>query len=82
MKQNILLTDLDKIIIFELDKEAKDKSISRNELIRQILSSHIKYPELQELENNYIDIINKCLIVIERNSNLIDTIMKGVNENE
>lgn len=81
MKQNILLTDLDKTIIFELDKEAKDKSISRNELIRQILSSHIKYPELQELENNYIDIINKCLIVIERNSNLIDTIVKGVNEN-
>lgn len=77
MKRNILINDLDEKTIIALDQEAKEKRISRNELIRHLLKNHINIPELAEMENKYIEILDKCLLVIERNSNLIEKIIGG-----
>ena len=46
-----------------LEKIARTKGISTNELVNKILADYVKAPELRNLDNKYIELTDKMIAI-------------------
>ena len=46
-----------------LEKIARTKGISTNELVNKILADYVKAPELRHLDNKYIELTDKMIAI-------------------
>lgn len=80
MKIDLHIRAVDTKIINSLDDIAKEKGISRSELIRDILKQYILKPELQTFEQNFQSLTEINVNVLKEAIEIISHIKEIINE--
>lgn len=79
---DILIRNVGKDVVFNLDELAKKQGKSRNEFIKDVLNMHIQLPEIRNIDNAYEKILTTALKVIDENTQVMYELleMRGKNE--
>ena len=63
-------------VIQQLDEEARNRKISRNQLLKSLVESFAVMPEMNSLDEKYSSLVQKLIVVIERNTEILNEVMQ------
>lgn len=78
----IKVRNLDKNVVAAIDDQAKAQNKSRNEYLVEQLTLLARAPELKRQEDKYGALVNTVVNVVRENTEIMDMVLGGTNENE
>lgn len=71
---DIIIRDIDAAIVKIIDDRAKEKKVSRNKLLKEILLEEVTVGNNLESKKRYDELLNESIITIRENNELMDTL--------
>ena len=65
---DVLIRGLDAVAVKKIDELAAKKKVSREEYLRQLLSSHVALEAMHDAEEKYGSLVQRTLMVISENT--------------
>lgn len=79
---DIVIRDIDPIAIKKIDELAKKQNISRNSFLVNMIQNYTALEEFKSFEDRYQSIIDKCLRVVEKNTEAMQKVLEIVEVQE
>lgn len=73
--KNIVIKNIDDRLYFLLDSESKNKGISKNKLLKEILESYFLDSNTKNIEEKYQALVQENLKVINENNKILKMIL-------
>lgn len=73
--KNIVIKNIDDRLYFLLDSESKNKGISKNKLLKEILESYFLDSNTKNIEEKYQSLVEENLKVINENNKILKMIL-------
>ena len=73
--KNIVIKDLDDRLYFLLNAESKNKGISKNKLLKEILESYFLDSNVKNIDEKYQTLVQENLKVINENTKILKMLL-------
>lgn len=80
MTNEIKIRNIRSNVLLEIDARASKKKLSREEYLRQLLETHVMSDVVAYEVNRYSELVEKVLLVTEKNSRLYQEILPILDE--
>ncbi|SCJ53526.1 Uncharacterised protein [uncultured Clostridium sp.] len=75
---DILVRDVPKNTDLILKSKAKKSGLSRNEYLVNLLNTHVLIDEIEEIKNNYNEVLKHTLVALKENTEVMQQLIKMI----
>lgn len=75
---DILVRDIPKNTDLILKSKAKKSGLSRNEYLVNLLNTHVLIDEIEEIKNNYNEVLKHTLVALKENTEVMQQLIKMI----